>query len=208
MKNHLDVVMELVPGRSIIKEEGIWRSSEGILGADDRAGVAVLLHMAENLIDSSFRGKVKYIFTVEEECGLVGARNVDEYFLWGTDAAFVIDRRGTGDIVTSCWSSLPFCDTDFGSLIEQIASDANLDGWQCTSGGSSDTRIWAEHGIQSVNLSAGYGDEHTEEEFLDVSACYDVTKLLSAIFESGGEVRRVVRRVGMNNKILKNKEIN
>ncbi|MEI3611903.1 M20/M25/M40 family metallo-hydrolase [Pseudogracilibacillus sp. SO30301A] len=199
---HLDVATELAPGRSIIKENGIWRSTEGILGADDRAGVAVLLHIAEKLIDSTFRGKVKYIFTVEEECGLVGASKVDDYFLWGTDAAFVIDRRGTGDIVTSCWGSHPFCDVNFGKLIEQIADESGLVKWKCTSGGSSDTRIWAEHGIQSVNLSTGYRNEHTDDEFLDVAACYNVTKLLTAIFDRANEVRRVVRRISFNRNIL------
>lgn len=206
---HLDVVTELTPGRRVIKENGIWRSSEGILGADDRAGVAVLLHMAEKLINSTFRGKVKYVFTVEEECGLVGASEVDDYFLWGTDAAFVVDRRGTGDIVTSCWGSHPFCDVNFGKLIEQIADESGLVGWKCTSGGSSDTRIWAEHGIQSVNLSAGYGNEHTDDEYLNVEACFNVTKLLTAIFDRASEVRRVVRRIGFNNIFLNpdNKEI-
>ena len=46
---HLDIASEIVAGRSIIKKNGIWRSSQGILGVDDRAGVAVLLYMAEHL---------------------------------------------------------------------------------------------------------------------------------------------------------------
>ena len=66
--------------------------------------------------------------------------------------------------------------------------------WKCTQGGSSDTRSWAEHGIQSVNLSVGYGEEHTEREFLDVDACYQMTKLLEAVFGRQRELRDVVRR--------------
>ena len=199
---HLDIAFELEANRTIIKENGIWTSSEGILGADDRAGVAVLIHTAETLLNSSFSGKVKYIFTVKEECGLVGARNVDNYFLWGTDAAIVVDRRGTGDIVTSCGGYLPFCDPAFGELIEKIAGDADVGEWACTSGGSSDTRIWAEHGIQSVNLSVGYGNEHTEMEFLNVAACYNVTKLIKAIFAEARGVKAVSQRVRMRNTIM------
>ena len=123
---HLDIAYELEAESENCKENGIWTSSEGILGADDRAGVAVLIHTAETLLNSSFSGKVKYIFTVKEECGLVGARNVDNYFLWGTDAAIVVDRRGTGDIVTSCGGYLPFCDPAFGELIEKIAGELML----------------------------------------------------------------------------------
>lgn len=190
---HLDIAFELERGRTIIKDHGIWTSSAGILGADDRAGIAVILQTADNLLHSSFSGKVKYIFTVEEECGLVGARHVDDYFLWDVDAAFVIDRRGEGDIVTSYGRATPFCSPEFGELLEKIALDAGMDEWKCTQGGSSDTRIWAEHGIQSVNLSAGYGEKHTEREYLDIAACYRVTKLLEAIFGQQREIRDVVR---------------
>lgn len=73
---HLDTVEPFEQGRTIIKDGNIWSSSNGILGADDRAGVAVLLETARNLYNSQFSGTVKYIFTVEEEIGLVGARGV------------------------------------------------------------------------------------------------------------------------------------
>ena len=192
---HLDVVEEFAPNRILIKENEIWSSNKGILGADDRAGVAVLLHVAEQLKDSSFSGKVKFIFTVKEEAGLVGARKVDDYFLWGTDAAIVVDRRGKGDIVTSCGGYIPFCDDAYGSFFEKIAKEDGLTGWKCTAGGSSDTRIWAEHGIQSVNLSAGYQHEHTVDEYLDVNACYQTAKLIQGFFEKGRELRGVLREL-------------
>ncbi|MEH6948837.1 M20/M25/M40 family metallo-hydrolase [Bacillus sp. JJ634] len=192
---HLDIVDELEPNRMIIKEGHIWSSSKGILGADDRAGVAVLLHIAEQLASSSFNGKVKFIFTVEEECGLVGARQIDDYFLWGTDAAIVVDRRNKGDIVISCGGYMPFCDKAYGAFFENVAKAEELNGWRCTNGGSSDTRIWAEHGIQSVNLSVGYGNEHTEDEFLDVSAAYATGKLIKGVFERMRELRGLRGRI-------------
>ncbi|MFC3885526.1 M20/M25/M40 family metallo-hydrolase [Bacillus songklensis] len=193
---HLDTVQELESNRVIKKEGAVWSSSNGILGADDRAGVAVLLHIAEHLMhSSSFSGKVKFIFTVEEECGLIGARHVDDYFLWGTDAAIVVDRRGAGDIVVSCGGYIPFCHEAYGKFIEDTAKAEGLSGWHCTNGGSSDTRIWASHGIQSVNLSAGYGNEHTENEFLDVEACYNVTKLIKGVFGRARELRSVLQEI-------------
>ena len=191
---HLYVVEELVESRIIVKDNGIWSSSEGILGADDRAGVAVILEVAKTLQqDTAFSGKVKYIFTVEEEIGLVGARNVAEYFLWDVDVAMVIDRRGTGDIVTSFGGNISFCDDAYGEWIEQQALEAGLDGWRCTAGGSSDTRIWAQQGIQSVNLSAGYYNEHTEAEILDVNACYNTVKLVKSVLKNGRSLRSILR---------------
>lgn len=192
---HLDTVEEIVPGRVIVKDEHIWSSSEGILGADDRAGVAVVLSIAKHLNQSDFRGKVKFIFTVEEEIGLVGAKHVEPYFLWDVDCAIVIDRRGKGDIVTSCWGSIPFCSLKYGQFFETVAEEEGLTEWACTAGGSSDTRVWASRGIQSVNLSVGYGNEHTEDEYLDVKAAYETYIFVKAIFKRSGELYRVLREI-------------
>ncbi|WP_239984613.1 M20/M25/M40 family metallo-hydrolase [Lentibacillus sediminis] len=192
---HLDTAFEIESDRKIIKADTIWSSNKGILGADDRAGVAVLLNVAEYLVNSNFSGKVKYIFTVEEESGLVGARNMDEYFLWGTGAAIVVDRRGKGDIVTSCGGSIPFCDGAYGEFFEEVAAGEGLTGWNCTNGGSSDTRIWAEHGIQSVNLSVGYMNEHTDEESLDIEAAYETVELIKGVFNNVKGLRRVMREI-------------
>ncbi|MEH7111575.1 M20/M25/M40 family metallo-hydrolase [Neobacillus niacini] len=202
---HLDTVEEILENRHIVKENGIWSSSEGILGADDRAGVAVLLNIAETLSHSTtFSGKIKFIFSVEEEVGLVGASKVDDYFLWGTDAAIVVDRRGTGDIVTSCGGYIPFCDAEYGEFIEQVAKDAGWDGWRCTPGGSSDTWIWAQHGIQSVNLSAGYNREHTDKEYLDIRACYGTAQLIQSFLGKGHELRRVLNGIRRKQRVQVN----
>ncbi|MGJ9384328.1 M20/M25/M40 family metallo-hydrolase [Salipaludibacillus sp. CF4.18] len=192
---HLDTVEELVEGREIIKNGPIWSSSEGILGADDRAGVSILLEMAKWLDGSSFNGKVKFIFTVEEEIGLVGARSLEESFLWDVDAAIVVDRRNTTDIVVSCGGYIPFCHENYGTFFESIAEAHGLGTWKSVAGGSSDTRIWAEHGIQSVNLSAGYSHEHTDDEILDVEACFNTLKLIQAVFTERIELRKVLTRI-------------
>lgn len=195
---HLDMVYSFDEGREIIKAGNIWSSSSGILGADDRAGVAVLLETLKRLDATKFNGTVKFIFTVEEEVGLQGAREVNGDFLSDVDAAFVIDRRGTGDIVTSCRGQEKFCDESFGELIEEIASRHGLGVWRCTAGGSSDTRIWASHGIQSVNLSAGYFNEHSSDEYLDVEGCKETLEFLLAIVTEGRALKRVVRSIKQN----------
>ena len=191
---HLDTVRDFTINRRIIKDESLWYSSEGILGADDRAGVAILLSMARFLNQSDFSGKVKFLFTVEEEVGLVGARQVEEYFLWGVEAGIVLDRRGSGDIVTSCRGEIPFCGKEYGRFFERVAKESGLNGWACTEGGSSDTRIWAEHGIQSVNLSVGYHNEHSERECLDIRATYQTYTLLKNVFQKAKELRNVLRK--------------
>ena len=151
---------------------------------------------------TNFQGTVKCIFTVEEEIGLLGAKGVDADFLQDVDAAFVIDRRGTGDIVTSRGGYEKFCDDSFGEFIEETARDHGLAGWKCTAGGSSDTRIWASHGIQSVNLSAGYYHEHSSDECLDVEGSLGTIELLMALFKEAMMMRRVVRKVERDYRVL------
>jgi len=193
---HLDTVEAFLENRSFVKEDGIWSSSEGILGADDRAGVAVFVTLAEYLYHNpTFSGKIKFVFTKEEEIGLIGAKKVDDYFLWGTDAAIVVDRRGTGDIVTSCGGYIPFCDEAYGEFFEKVAKESGLPGWRCTQGGSSDTKIWAQHGIQSINLSAGYNHEHTDAEYLDIRSCYGTVQLIQAILGKSQELRQVMNGI-------------
>ncbi|MBA2176198.1 M20/M25/M40 family metallo-hydrolase [Halobacillus locisalis] len=190
---HLDTARSFCEGRRIVKEGAIWRSSAGILGADDRAGLAVLLETLKRLHATNFNGTVKILCTVEEEVGLLGARHVDESFLWDVDAAFVLDRRGSGDIVTSCGGYEPFCDEAFGEWVEQTAGQYSHSDWACTTGGSSDARIWASRGVQTVNLSVGYHMEHTDDECLDVDACYETVNVMAGVFAEARVLKSVLR---------------
>lgn len=201
---HLDTVEEIRPNRKIIKDENIWKSSEGILGGDDRAGINVILATAKSITEKNFNGTIKYVFTVEEEIGLVGATEVTETFLWDVDMAFVIDRRGTSDIVISKAGYVQFCIERFGQKIERIVRNAGLSCWKTTAGGSSDTAIWAKNGIQSVNLSAGYNFEHTEMEQLDVKANYEVYGLLLEILENSNRLMDTVREA----RVVKQEQLN
>ena len=184
LNGHLDVVDEIEVGREILKCGSVWTSSSGILGADDRAGVGVILHTLKQLQQMEFRTpvKVKIAFTVEEEVGLCGARAVSSEFLEDVQAAFVVDRRGRGDIVTGTYGT-DFCDELFGAMLALIGNlGDDEDRWEPTLGGSSDTRIWAQQGIQSVNLSVGYQHEHTSREELNLDDAFATANLLKKVF--------------------------
>lgn len=190
---HLDTAASFVKGRQLVKNGAIWSSSEGILGADDRAGIAVLYEVAKRLSATTFKGTVKFVFSVEEEIGVVGAKHVDDNFTADVDAAVVVNRRGTGDIVTSYQGYMPFCQPWYGSLFEKLASNAGMHFWQVTPGGMSDTYEWAERGINSVNLSVGYRDEHTHAETVDIEAAYNTSKLVLQLFSNTYLLRKKMR---------------
>ena len=73
--------MDTVPVADRIEvelEDGFYRNRhQAILGADDKAGVAVLLELARRLIERSASAACELVFTTGEEVGLRGARALD-----------------------------------------------------------------------------------------------------------------------------------
>ena len=74
---HMDCV-EYCRGIEPVLEDGVYRSrGDTVLGSDDKAGVAAILEglalMKENFIP---HGKITVIFTVQEEIGLRGSKNL------------------------------------------------------------------------------------------------------------------------------------
>lgn len=178
----MDTVERIKRGRVIHQEGTILTSSEGILGADDRAGIAAILELLERLPRTNFSGSIKVAFTVEEETGLCGARGIDQEFIRDVDAAIVLDRRGTRDIVTGCRGMFDFCEASYGELFERAGRLVGMNDWKATrNGGSSDAKVFAEFGIPSVNLSIGYRDEHTDFEEVDYCATFETVVLVETV---------------------------
>jgi tripeptide aminopeptidase len=77
---HLDTVPPLAPIEPVLVNDGWENANEGILGADNKAAVAVLLELARRLVGSADgppRVGVELLFTVSEENGLHGAKAFD-----------------------------------------------------------------------------------------------------------------------------------
>lgn len=76
-----------------------------LLGADDKAGVAVIMEVAESLLEdpSHPRGPVRLLFTCDEEIGR-GASRVDVAAL-GAAAAYTLDGQGHDEIDVETFSA-------------------------------------------------------------------------------------------------------
>lgn len=98
---HLDTVE---PGIGVepVLEDGIIRAAgETVLGADDKAGIAAILEMAYIAVEGEeTHGPIDLVFTVAEETGLLGAKNLDWSLVTG-EYGFVLDAAGlVGEIYT------------------------------------------------------------------------------------------------------------
>ncbi|MED4909405.1 M20/M25/M40 family metallo-hydrolase [Brevibacillus centrosporus] len=175
---HMDTVDWIVPGREVKRDGDVLTSSEGVLGADDRAGMAIVMAAVRNVRATDFSGRLKIAFTREEEVGRCGSKAMDRDWLSDVDLAIVVDRRGNRDIVTSRGQVQPFCDPAVGVFFEQAGAAAGMPDWRAVQGGISDACTFACYGINSVNLSAGYLYEHTEQERVDLRWVKETTKLI------------------------------
>ncbi len=75
---HLDTI-ESTKGLKVVRKKGFFRpASNTILGADDRAGVAVILTALNRIIKENLpHPPLEIVFTVAEEIGLLGAKNLE-----------------------------------------------------------------------------------------------------------------------------------
>ena len=92
---HADTVK---PGKNIepVLKDGIIRSKgETILGADDKAGIAVLFEAIRKAIQCP---PLEVVVSKEEEVGLLGSKNLDSSLL-ESKIGFVIDARNLEDII-------------------------------------------------------------------------------------------------------------
>ena len=91
---HMDTVSP-GSGKTAVEKDGVITSDGStVLGGDDLGGIACLLEGIRAALDSGMRlGEIQLIFTVAEEIGLVGARNLD-YSLVHAKEGYVLDHGG------------------------------------------------------------------------------------------------------------------
>jgi len=166
--SHLDTVHLSLPTHIFHdqKQNVIW-SPQGI-GADDRAGVWAILQLI------TLEQKPYIIFTTQEEVGGLGAYKVIEEIkeIPPVNLLIEFDRKGSNDAV------FYRCDNpDFVDYIEKFGFIENY-------GSFSDISvICPEWGIAGVNLSTGYYNAHTKEEYLNINELNDVIERVRIMFD-------------------------
>lgn len=105
---HLDTVGPC-EGVEVIEEDGVIRSSgKTILGADDKAGIAVLVEIARVIKENDIASPpIELVFTTCEEIGLLGAKYLD-YRLIESKLGFVLDSENPHEVINRAPSSYQF----------------------------------------------------------------------------------------------------
>ena len=148
------------------------RCREG-LGADDKNGVWVALQcLAEFDV-------IKVAFFMGEEAGCIGSGRCDmSYF---KDCRYIVeaDRRGSSDLITSISGDI--CSKDFEDAI-----NADWFGYKPTSGLMTDVLELSERGVglSCINLSCGYYEPHTDDEFTVKADLYNCLNFVRHIISS------------------------
>ncbi|MFZ5592167.1 MAG: M20/M25/M40 family metallo-hydrolase [Bacillota bacterium] len=132
---HMDTVE---PGRGVdpVLEDGIVRSrGETILGADDKAGIAIILEAVRVLQEQKIpHGPLEVVLTVGEEQGLLGARHLDY------------------SLLTARWGYVLDCDGQPGTLIVRAPSQDRISA--TITGRAAHAGINPEDGINAIYVAA------------------------------------------------------
>ncbi len=91
---HMDTVEPGVNIEPVIEKGTIRSSGKTVLGADDKAGCAVIIEVLTSIMqDSIDHSPLEIVFTAAEEKGLLGSRNLD-MAQFSASFGFVIDGDG------------------------------------------------------------------------------------------------------------------
>ena len=66
--------------------------------------------------------------------------------------------------------------------MENVADMIEQSDWKCVEGGISDAMTFSSNGINSINISAGYENEHTANEFVSLAGMKDSVLLIMQTF--------------------------
>lgn len=170
--SHLDTADSGVPKDVIHVFEGKIIKTDGktILGADDKAGVALMCYM----IDKKVTGL--YYFFLSEERGCVGSRAVSNYIeknkndeLYKNITKVIsFDRKDDYSIITFQMGERCCSDEFADELAKRLNSAGGFKFKKDETGSVTDSHHFADKISECTNLSVGYDAQHTNRENQDI----------------------------------------
>jgi len=148
---------------NIIRTDGT-----SILGADDKAGMTVILYMIKKQVPGL------YYFFIGEEVGCIGSRKLADTWTKTEFSKYIkkvvsFDRRGTDSIIT--YQMFGRCCSD--EFAQELANRMNATGNRMKmelddTGILTDSAKFVKLVPECTNISVGYQNEHTGKESQDI----------------------------------------
>ncbi|MBO8127698.1 MAG: M20/M25/M40 family metallo-hydrolase [Peptococcaceae bacterium] len=92
---HMDTVEPGLRVKPKVRDGVISSAGDTVLGGDDKAGIAAIVEAVRAARTEGLRlPAVKLVFTVAEEVGLLGSKNLDYHLVGRADMGFVLDGDG------------------------------------------------------------------------------------------------------------------
>lgn len=180
---HVDTVHHKQGPNNVAKSPTHWRAADKgqCLGADDGAGVALLMHMIHHDVPGYF------IFSQGEECGGIGAKYLADHhsksLLSQFDRAIAFDRKDVCDVITyQGWTRC--CSDAFADALASALNDTSPDQLMfmpCDGGIYTDTAEFTHVIPECTNISVGYAGAHGDTESLDMVHYHHLSRAVVAI---------------------------
>lgn len=162
--SHIDTVSkEYVNVTRKLDADIISTDGKTTLGADDKAGMTVMLWMIKNRIPGL------YYFFIGEEVGCIGSGLAAKYedISGRYDRIISFDRRGTNSVIT--FQSYGRCCSDkFADSLCYQLNKSGLSYKKDTGGVYTDSAEFMSLIPECTNISVGYYKEHTTSEYQDI----------------------------------------
>jgi len=125
------------------------------LGADDKCGIWIIL----KLLEKYGKNKFSFIFSCGEESGGLLSKSIDLMNVDKCLYAIILDRKGSSDIIGK---DNDYCITEFQNDISVLGRQF---GYKPTTGIWSDADTISSY-LSCVNLSVGYYNAHSKQEYI------------------------------------------
>lgn len=196
---HLDTVGGDTEVNHVIKGKMIETDGKSVLGADDKAGVVVLLNMIEKGVPGL------YTFFLGEEVGCKGSKSLSSWIeknkndnrYKNINKVISFDRKDTDSVITYQMSERCASDEFAESLIKEFGKQG-LKYTKDTGGVLTDSVHFTDLYAECTNISVGYWQQHTNRERQDIEF---LEKLANACTKVNWEDLVIKRKPGESERL-------
>ncbi len=178
-------------------EEFITTDGTSILGADDKAGVTIMLYMMTHNVPGLY-----YFFLGEERGGIGSGKVADDFrsfeFLKEIKKVISFDRRNYFSVITE-QMGMRCCSNEFA---ESLCKELNKSGLKLNldpTGVFTDSYNFVDYVPECTNVSVGYFNEHTHDEIQNMTY---LERLAKACVSADWNKLTIKRKIGFDSEVL------